>query len=113
MRMIKQTLMTLAATLFCMSLAWAQGGERPEDVLGTAQAGDAEAQLEMGILYEFGFYMEGNRIPALAWYMLAAKQGNAMATARRDLLLTRMAQADIEQARWQRGQLLSGQTAVQ
>lgn len=110
---MKQTLLTLVATLIFASIAWGQASAGPEDVLRAAQAGDPEAQLEMGILYEYGFYMEGNDIPALAWYMLAAEQGNQKAIKRRDLLMGRMSQPDIEQARQQTAQLIGNLPAGQ
>jgi TPR repeat protein len=71
-----------------------------------AQRGDQEAQLEMGILYEYGFFMSGHTIPALAWYMLSAEQGNEKAAKRRDLLMSRMSQGEIDQARSQSSQLV-------
>lgn len=108
---MRKTLLSLVVSLVLASAVWGQ--ERPEDVQRAAQAGDPEAQLEMGILYEFGFFMEGNDIPALAWYMLAAKQGNQRAVKRRDLLMTRMSQPDIDQARSQSGQLLHSQPDMQ
>lgn len=101
---MKRTVLSLVASLIMASAAWGQ--DLPEDVLRAAQSGDPEAQLEMGILYEFGFYMEGNNIPALAWYMLAAKQGNDKAVKRRDLLMSRMSQNEIDQARQQSAQLV-------
>ena len=85
--------------------AWGQDSAGPRNVRAAAEAGNAEAQLEMGILYEFGFYMEGNEVPALAWYMLAAKQGNQKAAQRRDILMSRMTQPQIEQAQQQSAQL--------
>jgi TPR repeat protein len=91
-------LLALIGVLALMGVAWGQADSGPVDVLRAAQAGDPEAQLEMGILYEYGFNMEGNDVPALAWYMLAAQQGNQRAAQRRDQLMERMSQADIEQA---------------
>lgn len=63
-----------------------------------ARAGDAEAQLEVGILYEFGFYMQNNKVPALAWYILSAAQGNPQATNRRDLLKKELTAGQIDEA---------------
>ena len=68
------------------------------DTTTTAQRGDVEAQLELGILYEFGYGMANNQIAALAWYTLAAQQGNPKAAARRDILKARMPQGDIDKA---------------
>jgi TPR repeat protein len=96
----------LMALLLAGPPAWGQDSAGPQDVKAAAEAGNAEAQLEMGILYEFGFNMEGNEVPALAWYMLAAKQGNQKAVQRRDILMSRMTQPQIEQAQQQSAQLL-------
>lgn len=63
-----------------------------------AYAGDSEAQLEVGILYEFGFYMQNNKVPALAWYILSAAQGNPQATSRRDMLKKELSAEQIDEA---------------
>ncbi len=94
---MKKGLLILIVSLFLTSAAWAQQSV-PMDVLEAAQRGDQEAQLEMGILYEFGFFMPGHTIPALAWYMRSAEQGNQKAIKRRDLLISRMSQGEIDQA---------------
>ena len=101
---MKKSLLILIVSVFLASSAWAQPSV-PADVLQAAQRGDQEAQLEMGILYEFGFFMSDHTIPALAWYMLSAKQGNQKAVKRRDLLISRMSQGEIDQAQSQSGQL--------
>lgn len=103
---MKKILLMLIASLFLTSVAWGQDRTRPEDVLRAAEGGNQEAQLEMGILYEYGFFMPGNNIPALAWYILAAEQGNQKAVKRRDRLMSRMDQSEIDQAREQTAQLL-------
>ncbi|HYA38965.1 MAG TPA: hypothetical protein VEI74_11930 [Candidatus Methylomirabilis sp.] len=61
-----------------------------------ATEGNAEAQLEIGILYEFGYNMPKNNVTALAWYLRAAEQGNVLAIARRDQLKSKMTPEDIE-----------------
>ena len=103
-------IVSLLAVLTLISAAWAQ--DRPDDVLRAAQAGNTEAQLEMGILYEYGFYMEKNRTSALAWYMFAAAQGNQKANERRDLLMRRMSQSDIKRARLKSAGLASAQPGL-
>ncbi len=100
---MKKSLLILIVSLFLTSVAWAQQS-LPMDVLEAAQRGDQEAQLEMGILYEFGFFMPDHTIPALAWYMLSAAQGNQKAIRRRDLLISRMSQSEIDQAQSQSSQ---------
>ncbi len=102
---MKKSLLILIVSLFLTSAAWAQPS-LPTDVLEAAQRGDREAQLEMGILYEFGFFMPGHTIPALAWYMLSAEQGNQKAIKRRDLLMSGMSRGEIDQAQSQSSQQL-------
>ncbi|MBE9516537.1 MAG: sel1 repeat family protein [Proteobacteria bacterium] len=70
----------------------------PDQLLAAARAGDSEAQLEIGILYEYGFFMADNKAPALAWYGLAAEQGNVKAAKLRDKLQAAMNPAEIQQA---------------
>lgn len=77
----------------------------PDEVLAAAKAGNVEAQLEMGILYEYGFFMKDNRPPALAWYMLAAENGNEKAAKLADKLRAKMTPAEIQQAETQKGEL--------
>jgi uncharacterized protein len=102
---MKKSLLILIVSVCLTGATWAQPS-LPADVLQAAQGGDQEAQLEMGILYEFGFFMPDHTIPALAWYMLSAEQGNQKAVQRRDLLMSRMSQSEIDQARSQSNQLV-------
>ena len=94
----------LIAILFSLLFAapvWAAEGEAVSGfsvIESRARAGDAEAQLEVGILYEFGFYMQDNKVPALAWYILSAAQGNPQATNRRDLLKKELTAGQIAEA---------------
>jgi len=69
-----------------------------EEVHQAASTGDAEMQFELGELYEFGFGLQQNYIPALAWYILASEQGNQKAIKRRDALKSRMTPQQIEEA---------------
>jgi len=64
----------------------------------SAEAGDAEAQLELGILFEYGFRLKDNEIPALTWYSISANQGNAKAAKLRDALMGKMNPKEIEEA---------------
>lgn len=73
-----------------------------------ATQGNPEAQLDLGILYEFGYNMPKNNINALAWYMRSAEQGNALAANRRDLLKSHMKSEEIAAA-----QKLSSELATQ
>ena len=69
-----------------------------DDIRAAAEAGFVEAQLELGILFHYGFNYPGNEIPALTWYMLAANQGNARAAGLRDQLMAKMSPQQIEEA---------------
>jgi len=73
----------------------------PQDVLRDARSGDPEAQVEMGILYEYGFRMKGKRVVALAWYLLAADKGNTRAVRYRDKLIRELKPAAVDAARKQ------------
>jgi TPR repeat protein len=102
-----EKLMTKTLLIIIMlspNLAW--GG--PQEVRQAALAGDAEMQFELGELYEFGFGLKQNYIPALAWYILAAEQGNQKASKRHDVLKSRMTREQIEEAQNQ-AQLLRKQ----
>lgn len=70
----------------------------PVGLLQAAKGGDAEAQLEIGILFEYGFFMKGNLPYALAWYTLAAERGNAKAAGYRDKLLQKLTPEEIDRA---------------
>jgi TPR repeat protein len=97
----------LLATLFVIApLAQAVEDEgNLESLRKQAEAGSAAAQFEMGVLYEFGYQMQDNLAYALAWYMVAADNGDERAVTRRDLLQGQMKPADVEQARRLKGEL--------
>ena len=69
-----------------------------EQMRQSSEEGSPGAQLEMGILYEFGYHMPKNNVTALAWYLRAAEQGNALAATRRDQLKAHMKPEEIEAA---------------
>jgi TPR repeat protein len=89
-------------------LAGAQDLTSLEKMRQVAEQGSADAQLEMGILYEFGFNMPKNNVTALAWYLRAVEQGNALAARRRDQIMAGMKPEEIEAA-----QKLSRELAAQ
>jgi TPR repeat protein len=89
-------------------LAGAQDLTSLEKMRQAAEQGSADAQLEMGILYEFGYNMPKNSVTALAWYLRAVEQGNALAAKRRDQIMTGMQPEEIEAA-----QKLSQELAAQ
>lgn len=70
-----------------------------EQVRAAAEAGNAEAQLQLGILYEYGFRKPDHLVPALSWYLRAVDSGNAAAVPRRDALLTKLKPDEVEQAK--------------
>lgn len=80
-------------------LAGAQDQASLEKMRQTAAQGSADAQLEMGILYEFGYNMPKNNVTALAWYLRAVEQGNALAAKRRDQIMAGMKPEEIEAAK--------------
>lgn len=83
-----------------------------KEIRAAAQQGDAEAQLELGILYEFGYGMANNQIAALAWYNLAARQGHPKAAARAELLKKRLSPGDVAKADSMGAKLLGKQPAA-
>jgi hypothetical protein len=69
-----------------------------DDIRRAAESGNAESQLELGILFQYGFNYPDNEIPALTWYTLSANQGNAKAARLRDVLMSKMSSKDVEEA---------------
>lgn len=99
--------------------AYLQGWGVPEDpkqarewLLKAAAQGSATAQTLLGIAYDHGEQLPGiprDVVLACAWYNLAAAQGNAEATRRRDASKSsssEAAEAKRLAASWKRGQLL-------
>ena len=70
----------------------------PEKLLQAAKSGDAAAQLEIAILYEYGFNMPDNEVYALAWYILAADRSTKAAT-HRDRLVNKLSAAKVAEAK--------------
>jgi len=96
--MMKKTWLVMAFTLLLPVIGAAQDEASLDQLRQAATEGNAEAQLEVGILYEFGYNMPKNDITALAWYLRAADQGNVLAVARRDQLKSKMTPEDIDAA---------------
>ena len=105
---MKPAIVFLILGLATPLLAGAQGLSSLEQMRVAAEKGSADAQLEMGILYEFGYNMPKNHVTALAWYLRAADQGNTLAAKRRDLIQSGMKPDEIEAA-----QKLSQELAAQ
>jgi hypothetical protein len=91
--------MTRTLALLLAALLWS-GAARADldDIKRAAEGGDAEAQLELGILFQYGFNYKDNEIPALTWYMLSANQGSAKAGQLRDALKAKMTEQDVREA---------------
>ena len=95
---MKRAIAILILSLVAPVLAGAQDLASPERMRQVAEQGNAEAQLEMGILYEFGYHMPKNSVTALAWYLRSAEQGNALAVKRSDQLKSHMTPDEIDAA---------------
>ena len=95
---MKRATVFLILSLVVPVMAGAQDLASLEQMRQTAEQGNAEAQLEMGILYEFGYHMPKNNVTALAWYMHSAAQGNALAVKRSDQLKSHMTPDEIDAA---------------
>lgn len=98
---------TFARTLAILlaALLWSGAAHADlDDIRRAAEAGDAEAQLELGILFQYGFNYKDNEIPALTWYLLSAKQGNAKAVKLRDALKAKMTEKEVQEATEQAAQ---------
>jgi len=95
---MKRATAFLILSLVVPVMAGAQDLASLEQMRQTAEQGNAEAQLEMGILYEFGYHMPKNNVTALAWYQRSAAQGNALAVKRSDQLKSHMTLDEIDAA---------------
>lgn len=69
-----------------------------DDIRRTAEAGDRDAQLQLGILFQYGFNYKDNEIPALTWYSLSANQGHPKAVRLRDSLKAKMSEKEVQEA---------------
>jgi TPR repeat protein len=89
-----------AILAFALAASFAAGAARADldRIRAAAEAGNAEAQLELGILFQYGFNYRDNEIPALTWYMLSANQGNAKAASLRDTLKAKMSEKEVNEA---------------
>ena len=95
---MKRAIAILILSLVAPVLTSAQDLASLEQMRKVAEQGDAEAQLEMGILYEFGYHMPNNSVTALAWYLRSAEQGNALAVKRGDQLKSHMTPDEVDAA---------------
>ena len=84
---------------FALLLAWLPAAHADLEALrAAAQAGDGNAQLELGQLYEFGFGLKENAVPAMAWYLAASRAGNARAAERAAVLKPKLTAAQQQEA---------------
>jgi len=90
---------TIMTPILALAALFAAGAARADldYIRHAAEAGNAEAQLELGILFQYGFNYKDNEIPALTWYTLSANQGNAKAGKLRDALKAKMTDKDIQE----------------
>jgi len=63
-----------------------------------AEHGDAKAQVNLGVLYQYGRGVPQDYAAAHMWFTLAAAQGDANAQKARDSLAKRMTHGQIEEA---------------
>jgi hypothetical protein len=98
----KETTMTITARLLVAVAAlclWVGAAHADlDDIRRSAESGNSDSQLELGILFQFGFNLKDNEVPALAWYAISANQGNAKAAKLRDALMSKMSARDIAEA---------------
>jgi TPR repeat protein len=98
----KETTMTTFARTFAALLTavlWSGAAYADlDDIRHAAEAGDSKAQLELGVLFQYGFNYKDNEIPALTWYMISANQGSAKAVQLRDALKAKMTEKDVQEA---------------
>lgn len=92
----------LGLVLCCLGGAASAG---LDEVRAAAERGDPVMQFELGELYEFGFRLPDNLVPALALYIAAADQGHAAAAQRRDALKARLSAAQVAEAMRQSAKL--------
>jgi len=96
--LMKRAIVFLILSMVVPVMAGAQDLASLEQMRQSAEQGNADAQLEMGILYEFGYHMPKNNVTALAWYLRSAEQGNALAVKRGDQLKSHMTPDEVDAA---------------
>lgn len=94
---MKKVYLTLFLILIAPSL-WAESPATDDPLQQSAERGSADAQMELASYYELGYGRPKDPVKALAWYMLAAAQGHALADKRAVLLESRLSRSEIEAA---------------
>lgn len=97
--MKRHLLAVLLLFLASSPLLAAEDPEQLKTLKQAAESGDVSSQYELGVLYEFGFRMKTHLIPALAWYMVAADNGDVRAIKRRDQLMSQLTPEQVEEAK--------------
>ena len=95
---MKIATLVLVLALAVPVLAGAEDSMSLDQMRQAAEQGKAEAQLEMGILYEFGYNFPKHNVSAMAWYLRAAEQGLAKAVERRDQLKSHLTAEELAEA---------------
>lgn len=108
---MKRAIVFLILSMAVPVMAGAQDQASLEQMRQSAEQGNADAQLEMGILYEFGYHMPKNNVTALAWYRRSAEQGNALAVKRADELKSHMTPDEVDAADKLSNELMTKQPA--
>lgn len=108
--LMRKAALVFILSLFATGLSSAADDASLEKLRQTAEQGNVDAQLEMGILYEFGFNMPKNNVTALAWYLRASESGNALAVKRGDVLKAQMTSDEINAAQKLYSELATNKT---
>ena len=77
---------------------WAETPDTSDPLQKSAEQGYADAQMELASFLELGYGRPKDPVKALAWYMLAAAQGHALAAKRAVLLESRLTPSEREAA---------------
>ena len=77
-------LLTICLVLFG-GVPYASAGLDIDEIRKAARQGDADAQYQLGIMYNKGEDVSQDVVTAYAWFSLAADQGNAGAERNRDV----------------------------
>ena len=70
--MMKHILITI---LLCLGVLFSPAFAQESFLLERAQAGDAQAQFDLGVMYFYGEGVRQDREKAVYWYCKAAEQG--------------------------------------
>ena len=80
-------------------------GEENDELLNKAKAGDADAQVSLGFMYDNGIGVAEDDVEAVKWYRKAAEQGNAKAQNNLGVMYEKgkgVAEDDAEAVKWYR-----------